>query len=320
MSAGARFASDHQSMLAAAQAGDEIAFEQLTASHRRELHIHCYRMLGSLHEADDALQETLLRAWRALPRFGGRHLLRPWLYRIATNVCITLSARDGWRTAVDPYPDQPDDARAAPEARYEEREAIELAFVAALQHLPGRQRAVLLLRDVLGFSAAEVAASLDTTVASVNSALQRARRTVDERRPDRTQQATLRGLGDARVRELAQAFVDAWERGDVKSMLATLTDDLVFTMPPDAPVRSQDAVAALLPVAAWQWRLIPTWASGQLAFGAYRWDAPTASYRAAILDVVGLRVDRIAQVVAFARPDLFARCGLPEALPGIASA
>jgi RNA polymerase sigma-70 factor, ECF subfamily len=210
-----------QELLDAVRGGDEDAFRRLIEPHRAELHAHCYRMLGSLHDAEDAFQETALRAWRALPRFGGPRLVRPWLYRIATNVCLDAlgrrpkrllpidrgspaspdddpgepSAESVW---LEPYPDREvglGDGYAAPEARYEQREAVELAFIAALQHLPAKQRAVLILRDVLGFSAREVAKTLETTLASVNGALQRARKTVDERVPAPSQQATLRSLG-----------------------------------------------------------------------------------------------------------------------------
>src|ERR687895_2137423 len=217
-------------------------------------------MLGSLHDAEDALQETLLRAWRGLPEFGGRSSLRTWLYRIATNACMDVLARRSRRVLpvdfgpasspsnddgaplvesvwVEPYPDDAlglADGYAAPDARYEQREAVELAFVASLQHLPATQRAVLILRDVLGFSASEVAESLDTTVASVNSAMQRARRAVDERLPERSQQATMRSIGDDGVRDIVQRFIDAFERGEVEDILATLTDDATFTMPPYA--------------------------------------------------------------------------------------
>jgi RNA polymerase sigma-70 factor, ECF subfamily len=193
-------------LLDAACDGDEDAFRRLVEPHRAELHAHCYRMLGSLHDAEDALQEALLRAWRGLCRFHGRSALRRWLYRITTNACLDALGKrpkrvlpidhgpaaeshggDGGEPLaewvwMEPYPDEAlglVDGYAAPEARYEQREAVELAFVAALQHLPSRQRAVLVLRDVLGFSAQEVSESLGATVASVNSALQRARRTVD---------------------------------------------------------------------------------------------------------------------------------------------
>jgi RNA polymerase sigma-70 factor (ECF subfamily) len=199
-------------LLDAARGGDEDAFRRLVEPHRSTLHAHCYRMLGSLHDSEDALQETLLRAWRGLARVEVDRSLRPWLYRIATNVCLDLIAKRPQRTLpidrgspagpadgpgeplvesvwIEPYPDDAlglEDGYAAPEARYEQREAVELAFVAALQHLPASQRAVLILREVLGFSAREVAESLETTTASVNSALQRARKTVEERLPARS--------------------------------------------------------------------------------------------------------------------------------------
>src|SRR5829696_8931538 len=197
-------------------------------------------MLGSLHDADDALQDTLIRAWRALPKFRGDSSPRTWLYRIATNVCLDAIARRPKRVLpidyddeeaphwIEPYPDATigvEDGEAAPEARYERREALELAFVAALQHLPPRQRAALILRDVLGFSAKEASESLDTTVASVNGALQRARKAVEERVPERSQQTALLKLGDRRVREIVERFADAFERGEIDAILAMLTED-----------------------------------------------------------------------------------------------
>ena len=238
-------------LLEAARGGDEDAFGRLVEPHRGELHAHCYRMLGSVHDAEDALQEALLRAWRGLPRFEGRSSLRSWLYRIATNTCLDAIAKRPKRVLpvdygpptdphdgpgeplvesvwVEPYPDETlgvEDGFAAPEARYEQREGVELAFIAALQHLPANQRAVLILREVLGFSAKEVAETLETTTASVNSALQRARKTVDERMPEQSQQATLRSLGDDGVREIVEGYVDAWERGDVDAVVAMLAED-----------------------------------------------------------------------------------------------
>src|SRR3954462_13013668 len=199
-------------------------------------------MTGSVHDADDALQDALLRAWRALPRFEGRSSPRSWLYRIAPNTCLDLTARGPKRVLpiahapagaphanvtpplaesvwVEPYPDERlglEDGFAAPEARYDQRESVELAFVAALQYLPPNQRAVLILREVLGFSAKEVADALDTTTASVNSAMQRARAAVDEPVPEQSQQETLRSLGDDEVRELVERYVDVWERNDVE--------------------------------------------------------------------------------------------------------
>src|SRR5215216_5759271 len=231
----ARATAQERELLRTARGGDEDAYRRLLEPHRSELHAHCYRMLGSVHDAEDALQEALLRAWRGLPRFEGRSSLRSWLYTIATNTCLNLIARRPKRVLpidygpaadphdgpgepvvesvwVEPYPDEQlglADGFAAPEARYEQRESVELAFVAALQHLPARQRAVLILREVLGFSAGEVADALETTPASVYSALQRAHKTVDERLPERSQQATLRSLGDDGLRRIVDRFVVA---------------------------------------------------------------------------------------------------------------
>src|SRR6266540_3019985 len=245
-------------LLDAARAGDEDAFRDLVEPYRGELHAHCYRMLGSLHDADDALQDTLLRAWRGLSGFEAGRPLRPWLYLIATNACLDAIAKRPKRVRpidvsppsgegigpgepltespwLEPYPDEIlglEDGYAAPEASYEQRESVELAFTAALQHLPARQRAVLILREVLGFSAREVAESLETSDASVNSALQRARKTVDERLPARSQQATLRALGDDGFRELVEGYVAAWESRDVDAIVAMLVEDASFAMPP----------------------------------------------------------------------------------------
>ena len=243
-------------LLESARGGDEDAFRRLVEPYRRELHAHCYRMLGSAHDADDALQDTLLRVWRGLGRFEGRSSLRSWLYRIATNACLDLIARRPKRVIpidhgpaddgggdlgepvtetiwVEPYADQAlEEGLAAPEARYELRESAELAFIAALQNLPGTQRAALILRDVLGFSARETAEALETTVASVNGALQRGRKAASERLPSQSQQATLRALGDDGVREIVGRYIDAWERADVDAILALLAEDATFSMPP----------------------------------------------------------------------------------------
>jgi RNA polymerase sigma-70 factor, ECF subfamily len=296
-------------------------------------------MLGSLHDADDALQETLLRAWQALPRFGGPGLLRPWLYKIATNVCLDALARRPKRLLpidhgtpsgpdddpgaplaesvfVEPYPDREiavEDGYAAPEARYERREAVELAFIVALQHLPPRQRAVLILRTVLGFSAREVAEQLDTSVASVNSALQRARRAAAERLPERSQQATLRSLGDAAVRAIVERYLDAWERGDVDALAALLAEDAIFAMPPYASWwRGRDVIAAFAaePVH----RYLRLWANGQPANAAYRWDPEKGRYIAEALEVLTVEGTGVKAMIAFMRPDLFPRFGLPHAL------
>ena len=207
---------------------------------------------------------------------------------------------------------------AAPEARYEQREAVELAFVAALQHLPARQRAVLVLREVLGFSAKEVSETLGTTVAAVNSALQRAHKAVDERLPERSQQATMRELGDDRVRGIVQRFVDAFERGDVAAIVGLLAEDATFAMPPHAGAsRGRDAIAAswLMPGGPPpRLRYLPTRANGQLALGTYRLDPERNRFRAIALDVLTLRGTRISDVTAFRTPEVFPRFGLPSEL------
>jgi RNA polymerase sigma-70 factor (TIGR02960 family) len=309
-----------QDLLAAAAGGDERAFGALVEPYRGELHAHCYRMLGSLHDAEDALQDLLLRAWRALPRFEGRSSLRAWLYKIATNVCLdSLAARprrvlpvelDSEEPAteiawLEPYPDQ--------QLAYEQREGVELAFIAALQHLPATQRAVLILREVLGFSARETADALDTTVASVNSALQRARAAAEERLPERTQQATLAALGDDAIRELVRRYVDAWERSDVDAVVAMLADDATFAMPPLAEFyRGREPIRAFLPTGplSIRRRFLPAHACGQVAFGTYREDAGRMVANA--VHVLTLRGDgEIAAVDCFLDPTLFASFGLP---------
>ncbi|HET8651790.1 MAG TPA: sigma-70 family RNA polymerase sigma factor [Gaiellaceae bacterium] len=332
-------------LLDAARAGDEEAFRRLVEPVRGELHAHCYRMLGSLQDAEDAVQEALLRAWRGLRGFDGRSALRRWLYRIATNACLDALARRPKRVLpidygppaggevedpgeplaaslwIEPYPDDllgVEDGYAAPEARYERRESVELAFVAALQHLPPRQRAVLVLREVLGFSAREVAEALETTVASVNSALQRARKAVDERLPEQSQQATIRSLGDERVREIVQSFVDAFEQGDVDAIIDLLAEDVTFEMPPYPTwYRGRPAVADswLMPGSPPpRLRYLPASANGQLALATYTLEEDGSRYRPIALDVLTLRGGRIAEITAFRTPELFPRFGLPPEL------
>jgi RNA polymerase sigma-70 factor, ECF subfamily len=328
-------------LLESARGGHEDSFAQLVEPYRRELHAHCYRMLGSVHDAEDALQETLLRAWRGVARFEGRSSLRSWLYRIATNVCLRAIERRPDRVLpidygpaadphdgpadrlmepiwIEPYPDTPD-ALGAPAARYEARESVELAFIAALQHLPARQRAVLILRDVLGFSAREVAETLDTTSVAVDSALQRAHRSVDQRLPERSQQTTLRALGDKRLSELVGSYVNAWERGDVDALVAMLTQDARVTMPPIPTwYRGRDAVGAFLAGRVLgsdrPRRLLPVIANGQPAFGQYRWDDAQRQLRAYAITVLTLDGNRIQEITAFLDPAPFARFGLPAEL------
>jgi RNA polymerase sigma-70 factor (ECF subfamily) len=327
------------------QASDERAYDRRIEPFRGELRAHCYRMLGSAHDAEDALQETMLRAWRGLAKFEGRSSLRSWLYTIATNVCLRTIERRPNRILpvdygppaaphddpapplvesvwIDPYPDEQlalDDALAGPDAVYEQRESVELAFIAALQHLPGRQRAVLILRDVLGFSAREVAEALDATPVSVDSALQRAHKTIDASLPDRSQQKSLRTLGDEALRAIVDRFVAAWERADVDAVVALLADDAALTMPPTPTwFHGREAVAAFLarlPLSGrYRWRLVPTRANGQPAFGTYKWNAERASFLPSEILVLTLAGARIAEITAFRSTEPFERFGLPAAL------
>ena len=324
--------SAEESLVEAARGGDEEAFRALIEPHRGVLYAHCYRMLGSPHDAEDALQDALLRAWRGLRGFRSGVPIRPWLFRIATNVCLDAVAKRPRRVltmagsapaAVGDGPGTPLEESVwlepLPDAgeNYEQRESVELAFVAALQHLPARQRAVLLLRDVLGFSAREVAEALETTVASVNSAMQRARAAVAERVPARSQQATLHELGDARLRELVQSYVEAWERNDVEAIRALLVEDAIFAMPPyPSWWRGRDAVIAMFAAAgAPRLRHIETRANGQPAVAWYVWDPQREAYAASALEVITVDGGRIEQITAFVSPALFSRFGLPDALP-----
>jgi RNA polymerase sigma-70 factor, ECF subfamily len=333
---------NHQELIDSARAGDERAYDVLIEPHRAELRAHCYRMLGSAHDAEDAVQEALLRAWRGLPRFEGRSSLRSWLYKISTNVCLKAIERrprlvlpidygppadphDGpaqpilesvW---VEPYPDErlALDPLAGPEARYEQRESVELAFIAALQHLPARQRAVLILRDVLGFSARDVAGVLETTPASVDSALQRAHKTVDERLPARSQQATLRTLGDDGLREIVAEYVAAWERADVDAVVALLAEEAAMTMPPlPTWYQGREAVAEFL--RGWpltgklRSRIVPIRANGQPAFGHYTWDADKGAFIPHSINVLTLDGAEVAEITAFLTPEAFERFGLAD--------
>ena len=338
-------------LVAAARRGDEGAYRALVERYRGELHAHAYRMLGSVHDAEDAMQDALLRAWRGLPRFDGRSSLRSWLYRIVTNTCLDLigkrpkrvlpidhappsDAHDGpgppllesiW---IEPYPDEQlglMDGRSAPDARYEQRESVELAFVAALQHLPARQRAVLILREVLGYSASEVAATLETSTPAVNSALQRARRTIEETLPERSQQATLRALGDERVREIVEGYMDAWERGDVEAVTAMLAAQATITMPPMATWFQGEGVEIFLTEWAFSGRaynaegrrrvrVLAARANGQPAIGTYSWDDGRGAHLPTVLQVLTFAGERISEITGFVDPSVFGRFGLPAQL------
>ena len=328
-------------VLEAARRGDEDAFRALFEPRRHELHAHCYRMLGSLHDAEDALQETMLRAWRGLAGFEAGRPLRPWLYKIATNASLDLIAKrqtrvvrlDGAQPSkstdgpgrplvesvwIEPYPDEHlgiEDGYAAPESRYEQRESVELAFIAALQQLPARQRAVLILREVLGFSAREVAQSLGTTAASVNSALQRARKTLDDALPDSSQQQTLRSLGDAKLRGLVERYVAAWESRDVDLMVAVLAEDVSFVMPPFPHWWSgrESVIDFIVSTGRPPLRHVRTRASGQPAVGWYMRRAGGV-YLPTSIEVLALEGERVKEIIAFASPALFSHFGLSTSL------
>ena len=342
---------DERELVGRARKGDEGAYRTLVERYRGELHAHAYRMLGSVHDAEDAMQDALLRAWRGLPRFDGRSALKSWLYRIVTNTCLDLihkrpkkvlpidhgppgDAHEGpgvpltesiW---IEPYPDDQlglMDGRAAPEARYEQRESVELAFVAALQHLPARQRAVLILREVLGYSANEVADTLETSTPAVNSALQRARRTIDETLPERSQAQTLRTLGDDRVREIVEGYMEAWERGDVEAVTAMLAEDAAITMPPMASWFRGQGVEIFLREWAFSGRVydalgrrnvrvLRSQANGQPAIGTYSWNDKAGAHLPTVLQVLSFDGDRITEITGFVDPSVFPRFGLPERL------
>ena len=327
--------------LSRARLGDEDSFRALTDPYRRELQIHCYRILGSLHDAEDMVQETMLAAWRGLERYEERDSLRAWLYRIATNRCLNAlrdsrrrpreapglpfqvpePTRRGEALWLEPYPDRLlegiEETSPGPDARYETKEAVTLAFVAALQRLPPRQRAVLVLRDVLGFRAAEVAEMLETSEASANSALQRARATLDTRLPAEGQRPP--APRSPRERELAARFADAVEGGDVDGMVSLLTDDALLTMPPlTLEYQGREAIAAFhghreeargTPL-----RVVPTRANSQPALGCYTPDADAGIARPAGLMVLTLEGDAVAAITWFADTAVFRHFGLPPTL------
>lgn len=330
--------------LGLARVGDEDAFRALTEPHRRELHVHCYRLLGSVQDAEDLVQETLLAAWRGLAEFEGRSSLRSWLYRIATNRCLNALRASGVRPQpvigsgfppdapeptrlgepiwLQPYPDalleELPDGTDGPDTRYETKEAVGLAFVSGLQRMAPQQRAVLVLRDVLGYRAMEVAAMLDTTEASVTSALQRARATLDGA-PERPGGGT---LPDSRAeRALLARFGDAFERGDIDAILALLTEDAWVRMPPEPhEYQGHAAIAEFLGTRPlWRAgagrRLIPTRANGQPAFAYYLADPPAGVVRAGGLLVLTLSGGAISVITRFGDTGVLPWFGLPRTLP-----
>jgi RNA polymerase sigma-70 factor (TIGR02960 family) len=310
-------------------AGDEPEFSALAARYRRELHVHCYRMLASFDEAEDAVQETLLRAWRSRESFDGSVLFRAWLYRIATNVCLDLLRTRTRRRArtnsfaevpwPQPYPDQLLDEVASsadqPDAIAVERETIELAFLAALQVLPPRQRAALIARDVLGWPADETAAILETTVAATNSALQRARATLQEHLPARRSDWTAREPS-AQEQALLDQFIDAHERCDAAAAIAIAARDLRITMPPRPMVfEGAEAIGPLLVRALQEgeWRLVPTYANRMPTAASYLRRPGDSEFRAFKFDVLRIADGRIAEITTFG-PELFGVFGLPPTL------
>ena len=289
---------------------DEASFSRVAEQHRRELHVHCYRMLASFHEAEDAVQETFLRAWRSLETFGGDSLFRAWLYRIATNVCLDQLRRRGRQTPtgevawLEPYPDRLLDELEQPDTRAIERETIELAFLAALQVLPPKQRAALICRDVLGWPAHETADLLDTTVAAANSALQRARATMQEHLPARRSEWTVREPS-ADERALLARFIDAHERCDAAAALAIASEDIRITMPP-YPHRFEGipGMTELLDRAfgverEGDWRLVPTTANRLPAAVSYLRRTGDSEFRIFKLDVLRIVDGNIAEITTF---------------------
>jgi RNA polymerase sigma-70 factor (ECF subfamily) len=337
---------DTTDQIARARAGDHNAFRELVEVHSHELQVHCYRILGSLQDAEDALQETLVSAWRNLGDFGQRSSLRTWLYQIATNRCLSMLRADSRRprTAtripdmtlpeptgvsdappwLEPYPDMLldnlVDQAPGPETRYETTEAISLAFITALQLLPPRQRAVLVLRDVLGYRAGEVARILDATQESVQSALKRARATVDSHLADSGSSRPARQPDTAAERHLVAQLTGALERADLQALVGLLAENIRVSMPPAMlEYRGIDVArrffAAVTLRPGRSYRVVPTRANGQPAFGMYVADPHTGVYRAYGLLVVTIADDRITAVTGFTA-SVMPRFGLPRTLPG----
>ena len=343
---------DTTDLIARARAGDHDAFRDLVQGHSHELQVHCYRILGSLQDAEDALQETLVSAWRNLGEFGQRSSLRTWLYQIATNRCLSMLRAGSRRPRIasplpeatlpepagagdappwlDPYPDvllgHLVDERPGPEARYEATEAIALAFITALQLLPPRQRAALVLRDVLGYHAAEVAQMLGTTQEAVNSALKRARATVDNHLADSSSTGSTGSRRPARQPDtaaehrLVARFTGALERADLDALIELLVTDVRLSMPPAMlEYRGIESARRILAAVSFRpgrnYRVVPTRANGQPAFGLYLADPHASLYRANCLLVITTSGDHITAITSFST-NLMTRFGLPRSLPG----
>lgn len=343
--------------LAAVCAGDQAAFEALCEPHRKELMAHCYRMLGSLQDAEDMVQETWLRAWRRLETYAGRASFRAWLYKIATNACLdALGSRASERRAserrprralpqtlhaasdpgeplqppvlypiwIEPYPDEllPDRV-VSPEARYHASESISLAFLAALQELPARQRSALILCDVLDWSATEAAELFETTIPAVNSLLHRARVRMEKKYSSKTYEELRLAQADEETRSLLDRYVQAWEAGDIDGFVALLRDDATFPMPPSPlwyqgrkDIRAFVAGTSLAGEAGGRWRFLPTRANGLPAFGLYLRDEPSGLYQPFAIQLLTIREGLLADITTFGFPGLIRFFGLPEILPG----
>lgn len=329
--------------LAAARAGDSHEFSRLTEPYRRELQLHCYRLLGSLHEAEDLVQETLLRAWRRLDSYEGRASFRAWLYKIATNACLdSLDQRTRRALPValfpaanpaepvvppsidpiwlEPFPDEqlPETMTSGPEARYAIRESISLAFLTALQLLPPRQRAVLILRDVLDWRASEVAELLEMTVSAANSALHRARTTLAQNYHTGEVDSAISPSAGENELALLNRYMQAWESADMPALIALLKEDAILSMPPSSSwYQGRDTIAAFLATAAFggtaagRWRALVTHANGQPAIAFYQRDEADGTYRAFAIQVLTFDHTRIADMTTFMNPTLFPYFGLP---------